>query len=451
MLQLTSTSDVIQVITGSAASIKVHASWIDSDKTPGRKNTAISTATTTTVVTSPASGHVLNTKYLSVLNDDATASTTAKIVHTDGTNAITLWSGTLQPNESISCNARGDWKHRASGGAERISNTTGPIDVQSFTTRGIYTWTKPANATVMKVVLYGGGGGGGSGSGSASGLSGGGGGGGGAYNERFFLAADLPQTGIVQVAAGGTGGIGISTSTIGNPGTGAQASRFGIQGQSILPSYVVAFGGSGGGGGDASGNNCGGGGGGGTATAGSVGSASASGAGGAPFPSAYVVGIGVCAGSGAAGLFASDSSSSQGCAEFGGGGGCGGNRISTSTNAGGSSVFGGGGGGGGAANQATTPPTAGGTSASNTTGGGGAAGTNGASPAAGSNGADGNCSRGGSGGGGGGSSAVTNGAKGGNGGSHGGGGGGGGAANVGTNKGGNGGEGGDGAVYIFSY
>jgi len=58
MLLLTSTSDIVRLITGAAAStIEVHTSYVDVNGTtitPGRTNTRITTATTTTIVASPA-------------------------------------------------------------------------------------------------------------------------------------------------------------------------------------------------------------------------------------------------------------------------------------------------------------------------------------------------------------------------------------------------------------
>lgn len=57
MLLLTSTSDILRVTTGTATTtIEIHASYIDNASgtiTPGRTNTRITTATTTTVVASP--------------------------------------------------------------------------------------------------------------------------------------------------------------------------------------------------------------------------------------------------------------------------------------------------------------------------------------------------------------------------------------------------------------
>jgi hypothetical protein len=61
MLLLTSTSDklqIISIITSQAASIDVHASWVDNASnniTPGRTNSVITTAATT-IIAAPAAG-----------------------------------------------------------------------------------------------------------------------------------------------------------------------------------------------------------------------------------------------------------------------------------------------------------------------------------------------------------------------------------------------------------
>ncbi len=61
MIILASTSDLIRVVTSHAATIEVHASFVDlngTTVTPGRTNTLISTATTTTIVGSPGASTV---------------------------------------------------------------------------------------------------------------------------------------------------------------------------------------------------------------------------------------------------------------------------------------------------------------------------------------------------------------------------------------------------------
>src|SRR3954468_11079805 len=100
MLLLTSTSDIIRVVTGlGGASIQVHADWVDNLAgaiTPGRTNTAaIATATTTTVVGSPASSAQRNVKGLTIANAHASVTETIVLQHFDGTNSSQIGRWTL--------------------------------------------------------------------------------------------------------------------------------------------------------------------------------------------------------------------------------------------------------------------------------------------------------------------------------------------------------------------
>ena len=121
MLLLSSTSDIIRVITGAAASIKVHASYVDNNAgtiTPGRTNTSITTATTTTVVGSPAASTHRNLKHLNITNNHASASCNVKVEHFDGTTAVELMGFILLPGENMVFNEEGRWVHRDAQGAE---------------------------------------------------------------------------------------------------------------------------------------------------------------------------------------------------------------------------------------------------------------------------------------------------------------------------------------------
>jgi hypothetical protein len=92
MLLLTSTSDVLRVITGAAVTIDVHASFMDLSAgvtTPGRQNTAITTATTTTVVAAPGGSTQRNVKFLSIRNKDA-GPCDITVEHFDGSTAVEL-------------------------------------------------------------------------------------------------------------------------------------------------------------------------------------------------------------------------------------------------------------------------------------------------------------------------------------------------------------------------
>lgn len=103
MILLESTTDKIQVVTSTGADVDVHASYIDYDgttTTPGRKNTAITTAATTDVTGSPASSTHRNVKTLSVRNIDTIAQT-AKVQHTDGSTTVTLIQASLGAGETL--------------------------------------------------------------------------------------------------------------------------------------------------------------------------------------------------------------------------------------------------------------------------------------------------------------------------------------------------------------
>lgn len=123
MLLLTSTSDKVQVITGSAgASVDVHASWVDNSSgtiTPGRFNVVgIATASTTDIVASPGSGVQRNVKGIYITNTSATVSTQVTVVHTDGTNVADLMGVTLLPGENLVMEDSGNWNHHDAQGGD---------------------------------------------------------------------------------------------------------------------------------------------------------------------------------------------------------------------------------------------------------------------------------------------------------------------------------------------
>lgn len=121
MINLTSTSDLIRVITSSASQIEVHASYVDFNGTavtPGRTNTPhITTATTTTVVPSPGSSVQRNLKHLNITNDHASVACIITVEHTDGTTVEELISVTLLSGENMVLGEDGRWTHYDSNGA----------------------------------------------------------------------------------------------------------------------------------------------------------------------------------------------------------------------------------------------------------------------------------------------------------------------------------------------
>jgi hypothetical protein len=133
MLLLTSTSDLVRVVTDATADIEVHASWVDNNAgtiTPGRTNTAsITTATTTTVVGSPAASTQRNVKHLSIRNNHASTTCTVTVEHTDGTNVEGLIKVSLLAGESLRLDAAGRWSHEDANGGEYVG--IGPMASQA--------------------------------------------------------------------------------------------------------------------------------------------------------------------------------------------------------------------------------------------------------------------------------------------------------------------------------
>lgn len=126
MLLLTSATDKIQVITGSAGTVNVHASWVDNLSgtiTPGRTNTAsITTAATTDVVAAPAASTQRNIKALTVFNAHASIGNLVTIQHTDGTTVEPLWKGTLAAGENVSFSQEGEFHFTNAAGVEVVAS-----------------------------------------------------------------------------------------------------------------------------------------------------------------------------------------------------------------------------------------------------------------------------------------------------------------------------------------
>lgn len=137
MILLTSTSDVLNLITSASCDVKVHASYVDlsgTTVTPGRRNTAITTATTTAIVTSPGSSTQRNVKTLAIHNDDATLSVTVTLVHTDGTTAVEIIKRTLKAGESLFYNDSTGFDDSPGG---FFTSTGAALDLNETTTPGV--------------------------------------------------------------------------------------------------------------------------------------------------------------------------------------------------------------------------------------------------------------------------------------------------------------------------
>lgn len=108
------------------------------------------------------------------------------------------------------------------GLADRTACLVPKVDV--FTTVGESTWTKPANALFIELVLVGGGGGGGGGTGDLGANRGGGGGAAGQLRRVVLPASHVPDTLNVTVGNHGLGGTGADDNS-GTDGTSGYTSR----------------------------------------------------------------------------------------------------------------------------------------------------------------------------------------------------------------------------------
>lgn len=117
-MNLTGTSDLVRVVTTSSAPLDVQASWADQTTTaftPGRTNTSISSATTTTVVASPGASTQRAVTSLKLFNRHATTAQGVTVEHTDGSTAVRCWAGTLAAGEHLEYDGKRFIRYDASG------------------------------------------------------------------------------------------------------------------------------------------------------------------------------------------------------------------------------------------------------------------------------------------------------------------------------------------------
>ena len=169
MLLLAGTSALIQVVTSAAQSLMVHASFADNSSgtiTPNTQNTTVSTATTTTVVSSPGSGVQRNIKHLSFFNNGSAANTLT-VQHTDGTTLVTLRGVVLPAGYSLTYEEGQGWYVETASGQilqavanGAVSQTTSssalvPTSTSSFVMGGLGALITPAKSGNIEATLYG--------------------------------------------------------------------------------------------------------------------------------------------------------------------------------------------------------------------------------------------------------------------------------------------------------
>ena len=104
MLILAATTDKLQLVTDAAVSVDVHVSYMDHASgtvTPGKQNTAITTATTTDILAAPASSTQRNAKTINVRNKHATSSVTCTVVFDQNGTDYELFKATVKAGETL--------------------------------------------------------------------------------------------------------------------------------------------------------------------------------------------------------------------------------------------------------------------------------------------------------------------------------------------------------------
>ncbi len=213
MLLLTSTSDILQVITATPVStIMVHASWVDNASgviTPGRTNTRITAGspTTTDIVAAPAASTQRNVKMLSIRNSHATSSELLTVQHTDGTTVVELIKLTLLAGYELSYNENSGWFLIDASGGRVLTPLSGRFLGTTVLTSASGNFTTSPSTNTIRIRGVAGGGGGGGCTSVAAAASAAGGGGGGGYIEKTVAVS--PNTAYAYVCgAAGTGASG---------------------------------------------------------------------------------------------------------------------------------------------------------------------------------------------------------------------------------------------------
>lgn len=223
MMILTAAADVIRLVTTSANALDVHTSFVDNQTatatpyTPGRQNTAIAAAATTTVLGSPSTGTQRQVKKLMACARGGANTVTVEFF--DGTTAFRQLQVTLASGEALEYEDLCGWTiHDATGAIKTATVSAGRLirAPQVLVSGTVY--TPPAGCNAILVRLLAGGGGGGGCSTVAANAAVGGGGASGGYAEKYYSAPPAVgctyAIGIAGTAgsnAGGAGGTGGDT------------------------------------------------------------------------------------------------------------------------------------------------------------------------------------------------------------------------------------------------
>lgn len=104
MLLLTNTTDKLQAVTDAAVTVDVHVSYMDYNGTavtPGRQNTAISTATTTDVLAAPGASTQRNAKTINIRNRSAASGVNVTVLYNQNGTTFELHKVLLKAGEVL--------------------------------------------------------------------------------------------------------------------------------------------------------------------------------------------------------------------------------------------------------------------------------------------------------------------------------------------------------------
>ena len=126
MILLTSTNDIVQVVTTTTATTDYAVGWVDLDDTvmvgPGSGQGVISSATSTTIAAAPSSGQQRKVQSIWITNTSTTTANTVTVVKDVSGTDYRLYRAVLAPGESI---------HYTDGVGFSVRDTGGKIRTQA--------------------------------------------------------------------------------------------------------------------------------------------------------------------------------------------------------------------------------------------------------------------------------------------------------------------------------
>lgn len=128
-------TDALEVVTSSTAGIDYTASYVDhtsSALTPGKSAGAISTATTTTIVSAPAASTYRQLKELTLRNTSTTASNTITLQRDVSATNRTMAKFTLAAGEWFAMDANGSLQFYSASGIPKAATTDATAGVSGY-------------------------------------------------------------------------------------------------------------------------------------------------------------------------------------------------------------------------------------------------------------------------------------------------------------------------------